>query len=353
LRALVRPDSAEVDVTALSEPRPTLADVARAAGVSSATASRVLNGFSRVRPETRRQVQQAIHALGYVRQRAPRARGRQRTGSIAFVVCEERLRLFSDPFFGRLLRGADRELSVAGFQSVVLVVPPAGDGRTPAARYLSGGHVDGALVAGRHARYALDPAGIGVPVVGAGRPAPGEAAEYPYVDADNHGGAASAVRHLLGKGRTRIATVAGPKGTAPGADRLAGYLTAISEAGRFDPGLVAHGDFGPASGEHMTLRLLDRRPGLDAVFVASDTMAVGVLRALRRAGRRVPDDVAVVGFGNSPIARTTDPPLTTVSEPVEALGARSARELLALISGTAGEPRPIVLGTELVLREST
>jgi len=114
---------------------------------------------------------------------------------------------------------------------------------------------------------------------------------------------------------------------------------------------VTYGDFGQASGEHTTLRLLDRRPDLDAVFVASDLMATGVLRALRRAGRRVPEDVAVIGFGNSPLAPATDPPLTTVTEPVEVLGTRAARELLSLLDGAPG-PSRIVLETKLVVRDS-
>ncbi|HJP76231.1 MAG TPA: substrate-binding domain-containing protein [Pseudonocardiaceae bacterium] len=115
---------------------------------------------------------------------------------------------------------------------------------------------------------------------------------FTYVDVDNRGGAAAAVRHLIRSGRTRIATIAGPKDMSPSIDRLAGYREALEGEGTFDPGLAAHGDFSQVSGEHMMLRLLDRRPDIDAVFVASDLMAVGALRALARSKRQVPDDVA-------------------------------------------------------------
>ena len=293
-----------------------------------------------------------MRALGYVRQRAARTRQRQRTGSVAFVACEEGSRLFADPFFGRVLAGTNNELIPGGFQVVLLMVRSAEDSLSWAARYLRAEHVEGALLVSMHARYATALERIGVPVVSVGRPVCADPGHYSYVDADNRGGAAAAVRYLLAQGRSRIATVAGPKDMSPGVDRLAGYREALIKVGRFDPTSVVHGDFGQASGEHQTLRLLDRRPDVDAIFVASDLMAAGALRALRRTGRRVPDDVAVIGFDNSPIARTTEPPLTTVGQPVEAMGARAARDLLALIGGTVVEPRHTVLETELVVRES-
>ena len=135
-------------------------------------------------------------------------------------------------------------------------------------------------------------------------------------------------------------------------DRLRGYWRTMAEAGLSDSGLIVFGDFGRFSAEHAVYRLLDRRPGLDAVFVASDLMAAGALRALRRSGRRVPDDVAVIGFEDSPLARHTDPKLTTVRQPVEAMGERCASELLALIGRAGQDPVHVVLETELVIRES-
>ena len=332
--------------------RPTLADVARAAGVSSATASRVLSGFPGVSPEKRRQVEAATAALGYERQRAARTTAQPRTRSIAFVICEEGLRLFSDPYFARIVVGASREVTAAGMQLVLLPVPSTKDCQMPAMHYLSAGHVDGALFVSMHGRSPLDLDHIGIPVVIGGRPINGDDGRVSYVDADNRGGAAQAVRHLIDSGRSVVATVAGPRDMTVGLDRLAGYRRVMADAERSDHGLVFFGDFGQASGEHATTRLLERRPDVDAIFTASDLMAVGVLRALRRAGRRVPDDVAVIGFDDLPIGRHTDPPLTTVRQPIEEMGARMTRELIGLIVGGPSAPRRVVLDTELVLRAS-
>jgi DNA-binding LacI/PurR family transcriptional regulator len=168
------------------------------------------------------------------------------------------------------------------------------------------------------------------------------------VDADNMGGAWQAVSHLISSGRQAIATIAGPSNMTAADDRLAGYRSALAEGGLAPDGIVCRGDFTVDSGEHAMLRLLDRHPDLDAVFAASDLMAVGALRGLRRLGVRVPDQVAVVGFDDAMLARHTTPRLTTVRQPVEEMGARSVDELLV-----ADETcRTIVLPTGLVLRES-
>ena len=333
-----------------AEIRPKLADVAEHAGVSAATASRVLTGSARVRPETRQQVEAAIASLGYVRNRAPRASTAQAAGSIAFMVCEDNARVFSEPFFPLMLRSVSRELSARGIQLVLLTAHAPRDYQI-ASRYLRGGHVDGALVISMHGQSPIDLGRLGVPVVLAGR-AVGPDTGISYVDADNAGGAQLAVEYLLKRGRTTVATIAGPPDMAPGADRLTGYRKAMSSAGLTDPGLVVFGDFGRATAEHAMGRLLDRRPAIDAVFAASDLMALGALHALRRAGRRVPEDVAVIGFEDSPLARHTEPKLTTVRQPVEAMGTRMATELLALISRGGEEPTQTVLPTELVVRDS-
>jgi DNA-binding LacI/PurR family transcriptional regulator len=285
-----------------------------------------------VRPGTRRQVEDAMTRLGYVRNRAAKGAKLRSTGSIALVVCEEGSRIFSDPFFPRIIWGVNRVLAPGGLQLVLLMARSDND-HLAAARYLRSGHVDGALFVSMHGQLPFDLEDLGVPVTLVGRPFSGDGT-LSYVDADNRGGAERAVQHLIAGGRARVATVAGPRDMIPGVDRLAGYHAAVLGAGISDPGL------------------LDRRPGLDAVFAASDLMAAGVLRALRSAGRRVPDDVAVVGFDDSPLARHTDPKLTTVRQPVDELGAQAARGLLALVGQTADGPRHIVLPTELVRRDS-
>jgi DNA-binding LacI/PurR family transcriptional regulator len=171
----------------------------------------------------------------------------------------------------------------------------------------------------------------------------------PYVDNDNVGGAEKAVRHLLDSGRRRIATIAGPQDMTAGQDRLAGYREALQEAG-FEP-RAAHGDFTERSGFEAACALLEAEPKLDAIFGASDLMARGALRALRQAGRRVPEDVAVVGFDDLGVAQATDPPLSSVRQPIEQVARDLVRLLLARVDGAAVQS--LTLPTTLTLRAST
>jgi len=342
--------------------RPTLADVARAAGVSPATVSRVLNGSAQVTPGTRALVEQAIASLGYVRNRAAWSGrpAKAKANAVALIICEEITRVFSDQYFSQILRSISAELALTGIQPVVLAVHTPREYHT-VARYLRSGHVDGALVVSMHGRHPIEFGDLGIPVVLNGRPIT-DGSDVSYVDADNEGGAAAAVRHLLRSGRGPVGTVAGPPDMAVGVDRLRGYRVAMADAGPGDPGLIAYGDFSQVSAEHALGLLLDRRPNIGAIFAASDLMAVGVLRGLRRSGRRVPDDVAVVGFDDLPLAARTDPQLTTVRQPIAAMGSWMARKLVALVSepgdpGGAGReagrtPSRAVLETELVIRKS-
>lgn len=330
---------------------PKLADVAQLARVSSATASRVLTGSARVHPQTRLKVEEAMASLGYVRQRAPRGGVHAtRAGSIAFVVCEENVKVFADPFFARLLWSVSRELAPADLQLVLLALHSAKTCQT-GSRYLRSGHVDGAVLVSMHGRLPLDLNGLGIPVVLIGRPVQG-GEELSYVDADNLGGSQRAVRHLIEADRCVVGTIAGPPDMAPGIDRLLGYRKAMASAGLDDRGLIVYGDFSPASAEHALRRLLERRPNLDAVFAASDLMAASVLRVLHGTGRRVPGDVAVIGFGDEMLAQHTNPPLTTVRQAIDEMGAQAARELLARMVKPSRDPCHIVLDTELILRSS-
>lgn len=328
--------------------RPTLADVALLAGVSEATASRVLNGSAPVSGRTRGQVEDAMARLGYVRRRASHAQ-EQRGGSVAAIVTESGPRFFSDPYFARLLWGASRVLSASGYQLTFLAVHDQNEYAT-AERYIRSGSIGGVLLVSAHGRdpllTVLQTAAI--PTVACGRALKPCGARY--VDVDNTGGARSAVEHLVRCGRGRVATISGPLDMSSGIDRLAGYREVVHEAGL--PELVGHGDYSQHSGEHVMTRLLDRRPDLDAVFAASDLMAAGALRALRRAGRRVPDDVAVVGFDDDPIARHTLPPLTTVRQPVEEQGATMARRVMALMEHQDVPLAENSLPTSLVRRGS-
>jgi DNA-binding LacI/PurR family transcriptional regulator len=329
---------------------PTLADVARLAGVSSATASRVLTGSARVQVQTKDKVEQAMTLLGYARNRAARSAGSRRAGAVALIVGEETIKVFADPFFARMLRAVSNELSTADSQLVVLTLHSPREYQA-VSRYLRSGHVDGALFVSMHGRPDFDYQSLGIPLVLCGRPVAGGGA-LAYVDADNIGGARTAVRYLLDSGRKAVATIAGPPDMAPGIDRLLGYRQALGAAAVLDPGMIAYGDFSAMSGQHALLRLIDHRPGIDAVFAASDLMAAGALHALRRLGRRVPQDVAVIGFDGLPAAQQTDPQLTTVRQPVAAMGTCMVSELLAQIADPGRKPAQVVLGTELILRGS-
>src|SRR5215213_6871754 len=335
------------------DPRPTLEQVAALAGVSRATVSRVVNGSPGVSPVVRAQVERAVAKLGYVPNRAARSLVTRRADSVALVVSEPHARFFSEPFFAGMVRGVSGVLAETGVQLLLLIAQDLPN-RGRLERYVVGGHVDGVLLASVHGDDPL-PAVLeraGVPAVLVGRPAAPPSASY--VDADNRGGARAAVGHLAGRGRRRIATITGPLDMGVGLDRLDGYRDGLAAAGlAADPGLVEPGDFTEEGGAAATARLLERPgPPVGAIFAASDLMAAGALRALRAAGRRVPGDVAVVGFEDSAVARYAQPPLTSVRQPIEELGRQATRLLLARMGGEAGGMH-LILDTELVVRAST
>jgi len=327
---------------------PTLDEVARVAGVSRSTASRVINGRTYVSARAREAVAQAVTSLGYSPNMLARSLAMKRTNSIALVVSEHGDRVLGDPFFARVLRGVHAGLSGSGLQLVLLMSQDAQDHGTMA-NYLTSGHVDGALVVSLHGEDPL-PAQLvasGLPVVLCGRPL--AKVDVPYVDADNFNGAGQAAQHLIDLGRRHIGTIAGPRDMAVGIDRLSGWRRTLSMAGR-PTDAVAHADFGPEGGMAAMEQLLAEHPDLDAVFVASDAMAAGALTVLRDRGRTVPGEIAVVGFNDVVTARHTQPALTTVHQPIEALGREMTRMLIRLIAGD--RPTPLILPTELVIRDS-
>lgn len=332
---------------------PTLEEVAAFARVSRATVSRVVNGSPKVSEEARRAVMLAIDALGYVPNRAARSLVTRRSDSVALVVTEPETRFFSEPFFATIVRGVSQELAEHELQ-LVLTMAQNASAEARLERYLAAGHVDGAILLSLHGADPL-PERLqerGLPLVVSGRPPQG--VNLPFVDADNRGGARSATAHLLERGRRRIAAITGPADMTVGRDRVAGHHEALETAGiEPDPELHEEGDFSLGSGRRAMQALLGRAPDLDAVVAASDLMAVGALQVLHDAGRRVPQDVAVVGFDDSLVATSAQPPLTTVRQPVETMGRRMAALLVAEIAGTGSEPGAVILPTELVVRGST
>ena len=336
------------------------------AGVGRGTVSRVVNGSPVVSDQARAAVLRAIDELGYVPNRAARSLVTRRTDCVALVVSESEERVFAEPFFAGVVRGVGAEIAGTAFQLWLAMANGSTD-RRRLGRHLTAQHVDGVMLLSVHGDDPL-PRQLedsGLPTVLGGRPTgftPGR-----YVDVDNHGGALLAVDHLIGRGRRRIATIAGSQDMLAGVARLEGYRDALRRAGLLpeadagggaadaDAGdRVAYGGFTEVGGQAAMEELLARGPDLDAVFVASDPMAFGAMRALKRAGRRIPDDVAVVGFDGSPAAANTEPPLTTVRQPAEAMGRHMVRLLLAQIDDRGPRDRPtVILAPDLVVREST
>ncbi|GAB4060278.1 LacI family DNA-binding transcriptional regulator [Catellatospora paridis] len=331
-------------------PRPTLEQVAQRAGVSRATVSRVVNDSPTVAESIRTAVRRAIDELGYVPNQAARSLVTQRTDSYALILPESPSRVFSDDqFFPGIIRGVSQELDSADKQ-LVLMVAGSQASHDRIERYALARHIDGVLIASMHGADPLPGtlARMGIPVLCGGRPL-GQV-RVPYVEVDNVNGGRMAVRHLLETGRTRIATIAGPQDMVAGIDRLTGYREELRGSDRRS--IVAVGDFTRDSGAVAMRQLLEDDPDLDAVFVASDLMAHGALQALQAAGRRVPDDVAVIGFDDIALARYTEPPLSTVRQPIVGQGREMARQLLRLAAGEAIADS-VILPTELVIRGTT
>lgn len=337
----------------------TVEDVARRAGVSRATVSRVVNASPRVRPETRRAVQQAIEELRYVPNPAARALMTRRSDSVAVVILESANRLFEDPYFNHLLLGISGGLADQEVQ-LVLLIAQSGREEERLERYIAAGHVDGAMIIGPRGNDELPRRLVerGVPIVVNGRPSGSDTAggvhALSFVDVENREGARAAVAHLVAGGRRRIATIHGPLDLASGRDRLAGYRDGLEAAGlRPEPALEAGGEYVPAVAAEAMRSVLRQCPDVDAVFAASDSMAAAVLGVLLDAGRRVPEDVAIVGFDDSPVATSVRPALTTVRQPIVAMGREMARLLMRQVADPGGAPSRVIFPTELVVRDSS
>lgn len=336
---------------------PTLEMVARVAGVSRATVSRVVNGSPKVSPDIVEAVNAAVAELRYVPNRAARSLARRSSNAIALVVPEDVTWFFSDPYFATIVKGITSRVDDSEFVLNLLVA--SNDPHHKTLRYLNSGVVDGAIVISHHVGDAiLADTRPAVPLVFGGRPALESGADDYFVDVDNRAAAAAGTRYLIERGHRRIGSITGPVDMPAGIDRLDGYLDAVRGAGLGDE-LFETADFTAAGAALAARRLLDRvgtGPGgaleLDALFVASDLMATGVIAELRERGLRVPDDIAVVGFDDSPAALTGPVPLTTVAQPSEAAGAAMADVLLRLLAGDDAVPRATILPTELVVRES-
>ncbi len=326
---------------------PTLDEVARHAGVSRAVASRVINDAPHVSPAKRAAVEAAVRELGYVPNPTARALATRQVGSVVLAMPDEGPDLFAEPFFARVVRGVSEALAPTDLDLMLLAT--SGHGRERVQRLVRHRRTDGLMLMAVHGDDPLlELAGTSdVPIVFGGRPLHTEPRWY--VDVDNEAGARTAVEHLVATGHRRIGVITGPVDMQVAQARRQGFVDAMRAAG-LDPSWVQVGDFSEPSGTAATVRLLAAHPDVEAIFAASDNMAVGAIRALRAAGRSVPGDVSVVGYDDLQTARLSDPMLTTVHQPVAELGRQMAAMVLALLARQT--PAPVLLAPHLVERDS-
>lgn len=330
--------------------RPTLEEIAEAAGVSRSTVSRVVNKHPNVRPEVRERVWQMIEKMGYHPNAAARSLASRRSYTLGVVIPRKVGAIFADPYFPVLIEGISDAATDRSYHLMLsLFNRPVEEGFYR--RVLWSRMLDGLLISALPLDHPLPSRLIKerVPFVIIGRhPSEPRAS---FVDVDNVNGARTAVQHLVQHGRRRIATITGPQREIPGLDRLEGYKVALREADvSCDGALVMEGAWTELSGYMAMQKLLPEKP--DAVFIASDLMAMGALRALRQAGRRVPDDIAIVGFDDHEMAAYADPPLTTVHQPIYELGVAAVDLMLRLITMEEQSPLHTIMSTEFVIRGS-
>ncbi|GAA1856659.1 LacI family DNA-binding transcriptional regulator [Microbacterium koreense] len=326
----------------------TIEEVAATAGVSRSTVSRVVNGSTAVSPAALEAVQRAIAELNYVPNRAARSLASRQTHAMALIVPEDTTRFFGDPFFASVVSGINSRLSRSDYVlNLFIASDDPGDKTTS---YVRSGAVDGAIVVSHHTSDTfIDRIAAVIPVVYGGRPVRERERDY-YVDVDNRRGAYEATIHLIESGRRHIATISGPITMPAGVDRVQGFREALADHGLAEVA-AEDGGFTADGGTIAMRRILESGVRPDAIFAASDLMAQGAMAVLAAAGLRVPDDVAIVGFDDSPVATSVTPRLTTMRQPSFAQGEQMASMLIDLLAGR--EPDHVtILETELVVRDS-
>lgn len=324
----------------------TLLDVARKAGVSASTVSRILNGTARVSDDKRLAVLAAIEQMHFAPNQMAQGLKKGRSMTVGIVVQD-----ISSPFFDETLRGVDDGLKGTGYASVIVSGHWNAEEEADRIRLLLARKVDGIiLLSGRISDATVLQFANQRPIVSTGRDiATRSAIGYKL---DNEYGAYLAVRHLVELGHRRIAFIAGPGNNMDAAERLTGYTRALTEAAiEVDTKLIVDGDFHEASGMLATNRLFDTRQQFTAIFAANDLSAYGARLCLYRKGIRVPDDISLVGFDDLPGSAYTTPPLTTVRQPLYEIGRVATESLLHLING--GSAQGSIPPLELVVRETT
>jgi len=302
-----------------------------------------------VSPALRARVQKVIEETGYHPNVAARTLASRRSNIIGLLIPNVTQFVFADPYYPTLIEGISRACNLNDLTLALFLLHSADEQDKIYQRALGIGLLDGLIVTADKIVDPLIPEIIArqIPAVYVGRPP--DASRTSFVDVDNVAGAYLATSHLLRLGYQRIATISGPQNSTVGLDRREGYLKALQERGReIDPCLMSEGDFSRDSGYTAMRQLLPQRP--DAVFVATDTMALGAIQAIQEAGLEIPGDMAVIGFDDLPLAAQADPPLTTIRQPVRYTGLLAVQILIELLETALQPPRHIILPTELVIR---
>ncbi|MAT98474.1 MAG: LacI family transcriptional regulator [Anaerolineaceae bacterium] len=329
----------------------TLESIAELAGVSRSTVSRVVNNQAGVSETVRDRVMAVIEHTGYQPNSVARSLATQRTGMIGLVIPRQMQTLFVDPYFPRLIQGISAASNQQGSTLALFLLHNEDEENRIYPQLLNRGTLDGVLFITNSTEdpFVQRLLNSGMPFVTIGR----DCEETPtnFVDVDNVEGAVTAVSHLVRLGYERIATITGPLASLAAQNRLDGYRQALVSRGHsLDANLIMEGDFTEAGGYYAMQQLLAHEP--EAVFVASDAMALGAMRAVREVGWTVPDDMAVVSFDDLPQAALSDPPLTTIRQPIKRLGMLAVETLLDVIANGVMPTRRILLPTELVIRSS-
>lgn len=325
--------------------------VAKAAGVSRATVSRVMNGSAKVSPEREKAVKKAIAKYNFTPNATARRLAGGRSGLIALLLEESSEEFFLNPFWGQIVQGFSAAITDAGLHPLLLIRPKSGS-EDSLFSTLQAGQMDGLAIFSWHRplksfEKMLDPK---MAVVFGGDL--GGSTKYPYVDVDNVKGGFLATKHLIDSGCKNIVTITGDLKLQSGRDRLEGYENAMAAAKRtINDDLVIHGDYTQSKAEELARTLLKKKIKFDGVFAGNDQSALGVINVLLQNGINVPEKVKVVGFDDSPLASRYVPSITSVRQPIRELGAEVAASLLAILDGKVVANK--MLDVKLIKRQSS
>ena len=332
--------------------RLTLVEIGKLAGVSRSTVSRVINNHPNISPDVRERVQRIIAETGYQPNSAARSLASKQSRVLGLVIPSVLSTAFSDPYYSRLIQGISHACNENDYTISLYLFQTDEEEQRMVERIASRQMVDGLIITSDSSRNSIIPLfqQYDIPFVQIGRPCDDDGENISYVDVDNLAGGYLATSHLIRLGRKRIAHISTVKNSA-GFDREAGYRRALKERGvQIDEALIEVAEFNEDSAYHAMKKLLAHAP--DAVFIQSDTMSRGAIRAIQNAGLRIPEDVALVSFDDLPFAMSFDIPLTTIRQPIFRMGGVAIDTLIDLIKTSLTPARHIVLPVELVIRTS-